>query len=151
MEKIKKLLPGLAALVVAVFLMFSAKPQVSEAKFETFTCNLSQIDELLVDGYWEGRQAGWVNLEKFKQICTVLNISCKKNTLGQVTFSTDKPSHFFGRDKFLLDKKNLPIKVSDDGCSFTAKLKKENGVDYVFIPYHVLISLVGFCPDEKLK
>lgn len=149
MKNKKFLFIGIASFAAAAILMFLLQPSVESRQYESDICDLSQVDSLLVEGVWEGRQAGWVNLDMFRALCDELGVECKKSS-GKITCTTDNSNYFYGTDDYLLDKKHLCIEIGEDECSFDAETKKIDGVAYVFIPYHILVSMVGFCDDSRL-
>lgn len=130
------------------FLFWSAarvEPIEADCKYDSVECKASSTDSLLVDGIWEGRQAGLVNLEKFKDLASrspyFSGCDRKVNT---VTFKATVPQLYFGSDARLKNCTNMGVTVRSDDNSFTTKVTKKNGVEYIYIPYHILASVASY-------
>ena len=145
MIKLRFFLFSLAALAAVFFLALVMEPEVEKRAYENVELRLSETDSLLVDGCWEGRQAGYVNLEKFVELAEKSSYfdSYKKNGRDSITFHAKSARIFFGQDSHLLRYENLCIGVGADEKSFTAAVEEIDGVKYIYIPYHVLASLAA--------
>lgn len=145
MLKLKYFILCVVALVTVAVLSFIIEPKVEKVAYEKQVVLLSETDSLLVDGRWEGRQVGYVNLEKFIKLAekTKYFDSYKKDGRDSITFKAKSSRIFFGPDDHLLSYDNLCISIGEDGKSFTAEVKEIEGVKYIYIPYHVLTSLAG--------
>lgn len=129
---------------ILLALLCYRKPSIDEVAYESLLWDLSKTDSLLVDGRWGDRQVGYVNLEQFLSLAESSPYFDRvENAKGDsLRFVAKDIGVFFGSDNVLAKHKNL--KVSVDENSFTADVKKFDGVKYVYIPYHILVSLAGW-------
>lgn len=150
---IRLLLYILCTGVFAFILHFISKPELGEKKYETKVHYL-QKDSTLLDG---GRQCGDVNLHKFIELAAKKGTNVFDSTKNvtrrrdSITFSTSVPSMFFGIDggQWWKEKyKILPISFPDDH-SFRAVIHKKDGVEYIYIPYHILSCLAGSFNEQQ--
>ncbi len=150
MLKLKYFILCVVALVAVALLSFVLEPKVETVAYEKQVVLLSETDSLLVDGRWEGRQVGYVNLDKFVALAenTSYFDSYKKAGRDSITFKAKSSRIFFGPDDHLLGYENLCISIGEDHKSFTAEVKEINGVKYIYIPYHVLTSLAAVAWDN---
>lgn len=134
-----------AVLAAVVFIAVWIEPDVENVGYKSPEYALAESDSLLVSGCWEGRQAGEVNLEKFLELAgrTVYFDSYKRAGRDSITFVANSPRIFFGNDSNLLGYQNLGISIGEDRKSFTAAVTEKDGVKYIYIPYHILVSLAA--------
>ena len=133
---------GVVFILLALFCY--RKPTVNEVAYESLLWDLSKTDSLLVGGNWDDRQVGYVNLEQFIRLAQATPYFDRvENAKGDsLRFVARDVGVFFGSDRVLAQHKNLQVSVDEN--SFTADVKKINGVKYVYIPYHILVSLAGW-------
>lgn len=106
----------------------------------------------------DGRHMGWVNLNKFlekaqkmpKKLFTASDYEIKGDS---VVIHVRHKSYFYGQDEgryWIHAYKNIPIRFTDDG--FVAAVKKIDTVQYLYIPYQILSSVVSTAePDNDVK
>lgn len=131
--------------LILLALLCYRKPSVDEVAYESLLWDLSKTDSLLVDGKWDDRQVGYVNLEQFKKLAEdtqYFDHIDDKVKGDSIKFIAKDIKVFFGTDNVLSKCKNL--KISIDTNSFTAEVKKIEGVKYIYIPYHILVSVAGW-------
>lgn len=142
MKKYTWLVGCIVVLMVLGLWTYTMKPTIMSVRQVSEEVNLGEVDSLLLDGNWDNRQAGYVNLEKFKALAQQSPYFLKVETRGDsLKFIARDARIFFGPSDELLSFKNLGINVNKRERSFTAEVKKINGVKYIYIPYHVLVSL----------
>ena len=145
-------------LFFAVILMAAyMEPGVTPVTYKSFEFELKEGAMLNSDNEFDERYAGYVNLDKFKELVDKANIknyglSYDRPGLfktDSITFKSTKSADvFFGDDALLLKYKELGIDVGEDRMSFTAHVETFDGVEYVYIPYHVLVSLARVANPE---
>jgi hypothetical protein len=140
MLKLKYFILCVVALAAIAILSFILEPKVEKVAYEKSDVVMANTDSLLVDGQWEDRQAGYVNLDKFVSLASKSSrfVSYSRAGRDSVTFKSTEPIFFFGKDAVLLDSKNLGISIGEDRKSFTAEVKEIDDVKYVYMPYHIL-------------
>lgn len=137
------------ALVVMAFVSYKLKPEIEEVSYITPMCNLDDTDTLLVKGNWKGRQAGYVNMEEFLALAQSSQYFEGYSTRrDSVTFKANTSNLFFGMDSMLFRYKELGISIGKDRMSFTAHVLDSNDVNYIYIPYHILVSLATVVQPE---
>ena len=145
MLKLKYFIICVVAFVAMALLSLALKPKIDKVAYKREKILLSETDSLLVDGQWEGRQAGYVNLDKFVALAqqTLYFDSYRRVGRDSIQFKANSARIFFGQDSHLLGYENLCINIEEDRKSFVAEVKEIDGVKYVYIPYHVLTSLAA--------
>jgi len=145
MAKLRYFIVCLLALTAIIALSFIMEPKVKTVAYENVELNLSETDSLLIDGCWEGRQAGYVSLDKFVELTKKTGYfdSYARNGRDSITFKAKSARIFFGQDNQLLRYKGLGISIGEDKKSFTAAVEEFDDKKYIYIPYHVLVSLAA--------
>ena len=135
-----------AVILLAVYI----EPGVKPVTYKSFEFELAEGAMLDSDNEFHERYVGYVNLDKFKELVEKANKKDYGIKYGRpgllktdsITFKSPKSADvFMGDDTLLLKYKKLGISIGDGGHSFTAKVEKFDGVEYIYIPYHVLVSL----------
>lgn len=145
MKKYRYLIVCFCVLLVLGLWAYSLEPKVKPVNKVAEEVLLGEVDSLLLGGNWENRQSGYVNLEKFKALAVESPYFLRvENARGDSLKFIAKDSRiFFGPSGELLNFKNLGISVNQKEKSFTADVKTIDDVKYIYIPYHVLISLAN--------
>ena len=132
---------------VAIVIALWATPSLNDNKVFEKSASIKQDSTILHND----RQCGNVNLNKFIALASgkprnVFDPSHHiRRTEDSITFSTSLPSIFFGQDNGKWWKsryKNLPISFPDNN-SFTAAVCKKDSIEYIYIPYEILMCLAN--------
>lgn len=148
MDKYKWLIISGLLFVLVALLCYRA-PKITEVEYKSMVYDLSKTDSLLVGSERSDRQVGYVNLEMFKGLATSSQYfrTIEKARGDSLRFVLNDVGVVFGTDAVLCKHENLQISIDEN--SFTAAVKKIDGVEYIYIPYHILATLAGWSGTGK--
>lgn len=160
-KKITKIIIICSVFIVASLCIYStSRPKLTTIDYKVKNYDLASIDSLILE---DNRHCGWVNLERFIGLTSQQGTryfddqSCVKREKDSVVISINptRQQVFFGTDDGQWWRKdrnyaNLPITFPTES-SFKARVKQEDGVEYIYIPYQILVSLAEYSEPENVE
>lgn len=143
-EKAIHILPSFVIFIILLILFYhwSDVKLSSSESFDRNTFTFKDSSMIM------NRHMGLINHDLFKKMVNskLANEGCTYTIRGDSVFyrlKTKNTQYFFSQDKeqteWIRHYKNLPIRIMPDG--FGAKLQKIDSVEYILLPYQILVNL----------
>jgi hypothetical protein len=141
-------------LIIVIAIVVSALYYCCQPKENTHLRDRFAAEQIAKDSLLDGRHAGYIDLEKFKDLALKTKKFEEKDIVHEgdsIRFIVKDPLMIYGVDErgknWQREYKNFPARI--DKQFFKVKTKKENGRIYIYLPYQILFNLINSVGIEE--